>query len=399
MYITPDGTEYIAYASALLSGSWSQLVSDELAHRTPGYPAILAVGTLIWGPGDNSARYVHALLTALVLLFTCVNLRSYVHPLVTVILFGLVAQASRVFFLCVLSEWSSMMLLILLFSMLARYLTSSSKLLLTFISICCAGIVFIRPALLPALLIPGYLVTRDGPKHRVAGIFIVSASLAPLLAWAAMNYRLHGEFSMSPRNGFCLFTLSSVVGEIHSQDLPAGSDARKFAEEFSARRSPPVRHTLDKRYSKVIEATYNQNMWQVADQIRIEHGWSLRRFGQVTRLIAFKFMRENWLSYLKFTFFEFIKQLYLLDLPGMIFLVLAVLSGLSARKTASTQSLSELTWIFLALHLLHMAFCVLLVHMLYRFFAVTYYPLCFGLAIFAFSNLARFPRRPDSSRL
>lgn len=201
-WIAGDSIRYLDLAQSILRGQFGLMhngVLDPEAWRQPGYPAFLAVGSLIFG-GSHLALIMlqHAMsLTSILLIYSVVR-RELSHA------------AGRVFLLlCCIYPFIA--------EATAKFLTESLCLFLISVSVyaisarrpwspyaaglfgALAGLVRPNLMLLPAVYALAYLVgERSGRK----ALILCATSAVVLLPWSVRNYEAFGRFTpISPGGG------------------------------------------------------------------------------------------------------------------------------------------------------------------------------------------------------
>jgi len=201
-WIAGDSIRYLDLSQAILRGHFGLIhngVFDPEAWRQPGYPAFLALGSLVVGKSHLALIILQHGLTLTSIILTYLVVRrdlSVVAARVFLILcsgYPFVAEATAKF----LSE--SLCLFLIGVSV---YAISARRPWSPYIAGLCGALAgLVRPNLmfLPLIYALGYLIARWGARKALAVCIVAAVTLVP---WSIRNYQVFGRFSpMLPGGG------------------------------------------------------------------------------------------------------------------------------------------------------------------------------------------------------
>jgi len=201
-WIAGDSIRYLDLSQAILRGHFGLIhngVFDPEAWRQPGYPAFLALGSLIFGDSHLGLIILQHGLTLTSIILTYLVVRrdlSVVAARVFLILcsvYPFVAEATAKF----LTEALCLFLI-----SVSVYAISARRPWSPYVAGLCGALAgLVRPNLmfLPVVYALGYLIARRGLRKTLTVCIVAAVALVP---WSIRNYQVFGRFSpMLPGGG------------------------------------------------------------------------------------------------------------------------------------------------------------------------------------------------------
>jgi len=236
-WIAGDSIRYLDLAQSILHGQFGLMhdgVFDPEAWRQPGYPAFLAVGSLIFGRSHLaliSLQHVMSL-TSILLTYSVVRKElSHVAARVFLLLsciYPFIAEATAKF----LTESLCLFLIsVSVYAISARRPWSPYA-----AGLCGALAGLVRPnlILLPIVYALGYLLARRGTPKAMAVCLVAALALVP---WSIRNYEVFGRFTPMPPGGGPGGALMMAAWETRM------SDDAMFQYGFSGKVTPELQRS------------------------------------------------------------------------------------------------------------------------------------------------------------
>lgn len=374
---TDDSSEYLLFAQAITSNTVDSL-GGTVIFRTPGYPLLLALGDLMIGSIESNIFYLHITISFLACFISIWFLQPMVAPWITLGAFGWYSLFNAPFSMVILTEWTVGALIVAVLSLLASLLHRPTLKTFICLSLMVSFGILIKPPMLILALIPALGVLCLPKSCRYQGLFtLVITALLPL-SWAQHNYSKYGVFSLSPRSAVVKLAQAGLLSDksITCDGFCQTTQESAFVESFSTRRKIAKDFVLSDR---AIERAYNYNYGLILELIT-DAGWSVKEAEEFIKGLQRNIVAGQEFVYYEFIFTEFFSQIFVLPTLYQIgflilvgFLILSIREGSLFWKEPLVLSTAAAT----VVHLVHMAACVSVVHMIPRFFLLTFLPLVY----------------------
>lgn len=274
--ITPDSTEYIAFAKGILSGDYSFLIYTA-GFRTPGYPLLLSMTELILGADIQNVIYLHLFATIVVGVFCVIFLRRLINPIFVVGIYVFSILLFLPLFFAVLTEWFLVCLLIATYVLVVSYFRRPNLYIFGAISFLISFRILCRPPMIAALAVPLSLIVFNFKDQFVKKVLILLLCLMIPASWAAFNFYKEGVFGLSPRVGFWRLAQAGVLsGFSESYKISElKEDTKVFLQKFELQRHPLADfHGQDSQ----LERAFNNN-YAAALDVSTDYGPIVGRGG------------------------------------------------------------------------------------------------------------------------
>jgi len=262
----PDSGGYIAIAKTLVSGEiFEKIPLDKVrwdrAVRSPGYPALIVIGTLGDTANINNMLIVHLIIALFTTVFLSWVLRHYSPPLLTGLAVVFVEVMMRDYYIAVMTEFTGFNMLLVLFGMTVMALRNPTLRMLFFIGLLASMATLVRPALIVTMVLMPLLWLYRG-KFKIADGLIALSAL-PVLLWMSFNlYTIEG-FTLTQVRGLNYLGIGSQVG--YAEEQPGDSDElKKFIKMMNELKKPPMGeedehiNNLDESYKFIL---LNNSLW------------------------------------------------------------------------------------------------------------------------------------------
>jgi hypothetical protein len=377
-HLGPDTFEYLAFTDEILTGNlFTPRPIDEIPIgsiiRTPGFPAVLAMGRL-FSPDDLRIAMLvgHSIVFSVAFILLSVLARSYASPSVFgILLFPALFQMQPVF-AGLASEWSAFCFLLMLISCLLGFFKAPTPRRLLLLGLVASLVTLSRPALCITATVPFaallLLPTTSWPRRILLAFF----SLTLMWSWMGFNWYRLGSFSLAPRGGANIFCVGALVGK--ASVYPTDSqELRKFIEDLN-RETVSVSPTemAEERTLDISPAFFSKYVgnYPIADNIAARSGINRVTENEYLGIFGLRSIRENAPTYLLHLYYgaqNFALTGYLL-LPAFFLPIVWI------RKSKHVG----LSWSVLAMfyvHVCHLSLVLLTQPLLSRYYSVTFYPL------------------------
>jgi hypothetical protein len=379
--ITEDSGEYLNFAQGIIHRDFS-LIQGTAIYRTPGYPMLLALGNFIFGEITATLIHLHLLLAISVTLGAIWSLRCVIPALATFGAVGWYALFNAPFSLAMLTEWSVGFIIVATLSLAVRFLWQPKLRIFGVLSFLVAFAVLCRPPMIVLAAVPLIGLFYLGRAQLKLALIILVCSAALPLSWAFYNYSKHGVLSLSPRSGIVQLAQAGLLSdsEVLCGEICQSDDEVKFVHSFSELKKIPEDLGLVERR---VERAYNHNYGLILGLVK-ENGWSPQQANRFAIQLRENILHERGRVYLDFIFAEFISQINILSFEYQVgFLILVTLLVVRTRGQGVDfkHPLILATALAVGIHLIHMGLCVVAVHMLPRFFLLTFLPVVYMLIL------------------
>jgi len=275
MVYFPDSHLFLAYAAAIHGGEALSLSSGtEILHKTlvtaPLYPLLLSGAGMLPLSTDAAVRLAHSLLGLLTLWLVMWSQRRLVPAFISGLLTVLVYRSAYVFFFSVLSEWTTLIILIWLYVAGTQFEEKRSP-VTGAVAVACASLLPLTRAafsLAPVAMLIVILV-RSGSRQVPGYYCIVAAGLLPLLAMLGLNSIRLGEPSVISTNRN-LFAVSVIVG----QEQPQANDSDLYKEFIQRIKSNTKSCDGIGEHPVPSEFCYNDNLMEMEERFAHDKGIS-----------------------------------------------------------------------------------------------------------------------------
>ncbi|MCB0311356.1 MAG: hypothetical protein KDD42_08975 [Bdellovibrionales bacterium] len=382
---TSDTQDYVRYAE--LISNWHSPYSnpsDILTIRTPGFPVLIALANALFGPDLRSIALMHGCLAVTTLILSVLILRKHFHPMVcgsTVMVLFLLARHLATY---LMSEWTALCLLIVLAALLISYYQQASLYKIGAISLVITLAVLTRPALLPALSLPFIIwyFDRVADNYRV-GLYIF-CGLIPLLLLIALRWTETGRMGITPFGGI---SIAGLASSLPAAKVTSAADLELTELENAFRAKGAV--VQDVREFQYSEAAYNWNIWNVAEEVRRNKGWSFEKHNKLMWRYALNIISQQPLTFLVRVATQFIYQIRHIGMAEWVLLLGGTLSLFMYRIDFRWKALLKASLAMAFVHFCHILICCATNVVLDRFFAVTFYPVAFCLTLSLIAGIIR----------
>jgi len=378
---TDDSSEYLIFAEAIKNWNFQSLEGTTI-FRSPGYPLLLAMGDIIFGTINQNIFYLHLTIAILASLVAAWSLTNLIAPWITLGAFGWYLLFNAPFSMVILTEWAVGALLVVAFSLATRFLSSPTPKIYWLLCLVTSFTILSKPPMLILGIVVALGIFYLPGRAKYQGILaLLIASLLPL-TWARYNQMNYRIFSLSPRAGVVKLAQIGLLSErpIVCDNLCQTKEETTFVESFDGgRKGPSAYAPLD----RAVERSYNHNYGLILSLLK-DTKWDVLQTDQFTTRLRNQILEGQEILYYKFLFSEFISQVFIL--PGLFQIGFLVLLGLLVFKLLNGQAslkdpLIATTMIAVVIHFAHMAACVSVVHMLPRFFILTFLPVVYMLML------------------
>ena len=397
-HLGPDTLQYLESARDIRSGALFSLrplpeIPLGSMVRTPGFPAILALGQVL-SPGDLrlALAIAHLLLAAITLLILCLSFSPSAKTWLVILAFGIVAHLARDQFRAITSEWSALMALLIFFALLYRFFQNPSPKQVAMLSLLTALIILIRPAFsfIPLLLL---LLLFFVPRSlRTRAFCFWTLGLLPITAWIGFNFWRLGVLTIAPAGGPPIILLATILGPIDPR--PEDPEAfRKFVlaanEKFTPLTPEEFSEVQSVQQDSNPKFTRNAQSLDATEATAKAQGLSLIEKNDFQVRYGLRTIAEHPGKYCKFLVAGLLTMFF--AVPSLA--VLCVL-GFAIYSRRRAPLLSGLTISAVLLHQAHLGFVILLQPLNSRYFELSYLAIAFCALVLAGSLIARPPDRP-----
>ena len=379
--ITEDSGEYLNFAHGIIQSNFS-LIQGTAIYRAPGYPILLAFGNIIFGDVAERLIYLHLLWASSMTLVAIWSLSCVIPVWITLGAVGWYALFNAPFSLAMLTEWSVGFIIVATLSLAVRFLWKPNLRIFGVITFLIAFAILCRPPMIVLSVIPVIGLVCLGRNRLKLAVIILLCSAALPLSWAFYNYSTHGVLSLSPRSGIVKLAQAGLFSDsdISCGEICQSDDEVKFVHSFSElKKTPEDLGQLERR----VEKAYNSNYGLILGLVK-ENGWSPQQADDFSSQLRDNILRGRWRVYLNFIFSEFISQIYILSPEyqvGFLILFSLLIVRVSKQGIELKHPLILTSTLAIGIHLIHMALCVGAVHMLPRFFLLTFLPVVYMLIL------------------
>ena len=148
-YLAGDSLQYIQFSELIFSNTFlkaDHTTPYSLILRTPGFPLLLALGKLVAG-GDLRVGLltIHVGLAVLGMILLCEAFRPYLPRILTGTVVILLFRCCGEIFPAVMTEWSSIALLMIFYATFLKYLQSRTLTWLYLGTACISCLILTRP--------------------------------------------------------------------------------------------------------------------------------------------------------------------------------------------------------------------------------------------------------------
>ncbi len=377
-HLGPDTFEYLAFADEILTGKLFTLRAvDDIPIgsiiRTPGFPAVLALGKLFAPEDLRTAMLVgHSILFCVVFAGLAVFGRSYASPPVFGILVVPALLQMRPVFAGLASEWSAFCFLMLLIGCLLNYFKSPNPKHLLLLGIAASLVALSRPAVCIATTVPVLAAMHLPATSWPRRLLIALVSLAAMWSWMGFNWYRLGSFSLAPRGGANIFCVGALVGK--ASVYPSDSqELRTFIEDLNRETvSLSITEMAEERTLEISPSFFAKYVgnYPIADKIAARSGINRVTENEYLGIYGIRAIRENASGYLLHLYYgaqNFALTGYLL-LPAFFLPIVWLRKGKHAGLSWSVLAM-------LYVHVGHLSLVLLTQPLLSRYYAVTFYPL------------------------
>ncbi len=201
MYLHGDSAQYIEFAKNFSQYfSSADALPTSFVVRSLGYPLLLALSTAaVFGDLRFGVFVLHALLALAAMLATASALKPMLPRLVSCLILSVLVASCWEIFPAVMTEWTAIMLLIVLWSTWIAYLHERRVRTLSISSAVTLFLVLVKPIFILTVILPFALAAAvTAPSTRRIRMVVVALILSPLLVLTIANYRRFGVLSVSP---------------------------------------------------------------------------------------------------------------------------------------------------------------------------------------------------------
>jgi hypothetical protein len=374
--ITPDSTEYIAFAKGILSGDYSFL-NTTAGFRTPGYPLLISMTELILGADLQNVIYLHLFATIVVGVFCVIFLRRLINPIFVVGIYVFSILLFLPLFFAILTEWVLGCLLIATYVLVVSYFRRPNLYIFGAISFLISFGILCRPPMIAALAVPLSLIVFNFKDRFLKKSLILFLCLMIPSSWAAFNFYKEGVFALSPRVGFWRLAqagLLSGFSESHT-GYEFKDDTKVFLQKFEAQRHALMDFNGQERQ---LERAFNNN-YAAALDVSTDMGLSWAEGDRLAAELAAPVIQTNLKEYLILIVNDFKSQFSFAGWYLWAVCLLALGISLKSVKDAALETVGLYYSLYLAwlVHLVHTGSAVFYVPMLSRLFWLTFTPVFF----------------------
>ncbi len=363
--LTADGSAYLHIADTLQNGTYFNDIAT--AERTPLYPILLSLGSLV--TGDEALGILLAHLSALLVTLLVLIVRLRISSIAAVAAMALCTIILYDSLTAVLTEWLAACLLIVLWAELSKIQQQKPSDHALCISVTLASLLIL---LHPLWIITIPCIAFLYRKHLFASksnLFAALCGLLPLLCWLSIQMIRLDSPRLIRSNEKNLFGIATLIGTPEMNN--DGDDYSAFISKVSSYRTPKSGEELMaiSRYAehyRDVVTDFNYNVSSTSARIAPHYlkQWDIYR-AHLSRYAYETIMRypERYLAIVWLSLQQF--------LPSLPFVILCILTVSRINRNDQVHlAIQRATRCMVTMYIVHMIVAALLVPITPRFIAV-----------------------------